>query len=386
MRESSRKTESISRVVVRWTAAILLWALLPFSVSAAEEEFPEGMTESEKALMLQEMQQDIEADAPAYVDPASPADELSDEEARDLIKNSLPSQEEMERLAESYTDRVMTLADFKTGYDVSRGLYHYILPGGKGIRMSTPMGGWSDHAVSLVPDDGVTFISVVKDGEVVEETPGEDGAYFFRKPGHYAFVGYEETGDSTDYLSGSFRIVDPTEPVTDVMIWAPEGYRVDEALLNGSPAGFGQKDARWLELTDDGRYEVTFTAKNLSTGIPESFSVMFSRDTTPPVLEWEGEIHDGLFVGEVRFGVPEPDTEVAIWYNGQPAVSPTRVLAAAGSYYITATDRAGNVRTYNFVLERQGQIPWAFVWIAAGVLVLAGFLLVITAGRGMRIR
>ncbi len=386
MRKSIRKNRIGARFVACQAAIVLLWLLPAAHVLAAEEEFPEGMTEGEKTLMLQEMQEDIERDAPAYVDPSAEVEEPTDEEAEQMIRDALPSEEELDKLAERYEDRVLSLASFRTDYDTKNGLYRYLLPSGGAISVSAPLGGWTEHAVALVPEDGVALISVVRDGEAVTETAGEDGTYFFRDPGQYAFMAYDEKGVARDYISGTFRIVDVRIPVTDAVISAPEGYRISQVQLNGSPVGERFIDPGCTELSADGRYEVSFRAADRLSGLPETFTVNFTRDTTPPILIFEGDVRDGLFVSEVHYTVPEPDTEVEIWYNGQAAVSPTQVLAAAGSYYLTATDPTGNVQTYNFIIERQTQVPWIFIGIVAGVFALAAVILIATAGRGMRIR
>ena len=386
MRKIIDKKEIGNRFVACQAAIVLLW-FLSVSVAQAEEEFPEGMTEGEKTLMLQEMQEDIERDAPAYIDPSAEIDEPTDAETEAMIRDALPSQQELDKLAERYEDRVLNVADIRTGYDEQKALYRYILSGNKAIEMSTPLGGWADHAVALVPEEGIVMAAVMKDGVVVtDEESGEDGTYFFREPGNYAFMAFDETSEDRDYLSGSFRIVDIREAVTDARLSAPEGYAVGEVRIDGILVDPARVDPGGLELSRDGHYEVNFERRGQARPAPDTFRVDFVRDTTPPVIEWEGDTRDGLFTGDVHYSVPEKDVTVEIWYNGMPAVSPTQTLAASGSYYVTATDPTGNVRTYNFVLERQTQIPWILIGIPAGVLLLLAVIVVASSGRRMRIR
>ncbi len=367
--------------------AVFMHAPLFVNAQNSEEEFPEGMTEEEKAKMLDEMYKDIEADAAAPVQ-TSPGTDLSglegmsDEEARERIEEMLPSDEDLERMTDEYSERVMPLASFSAAYEEKNGLYRYIMPGGNGIALSVPLGGWADHAVALLVDQGITVVSVVKDGET--QTPGDDGSYFFREAGRYSFIVYEDEADDRRFISGSFRIVSAQVPVTDSYYPAPEGYRIKEARAGGTPLKVN--DGRFLELTQDGLYEITCEVSGGGIALPETTVATFVRDTTPPVIEWEGEVTEGRFVGDVYFTVPQPDTKVDIYYNGQPAISETHVLAATGSYYITAEDPAGNVRTYNFILEQKVSIPWEIVFGALGIFAVIAVILIATSGRGMRVR
>ena len=93
-------------------------------------------------------------------------------------------------------------------------------------------------------------------------------------------------------------------------------------------------------------------------------------------IEWDGEIVNGRFSGEVHYSVNEPDADVSIWFNGQPAVSETKTLAAAGNYFVIATDRYGNSRTWEFIVERRGEIPWNAVYIAAAIAAVIALLLI----------
>ncbi|MCR5177847.1 MAG: hypothetical protein K6C95_02555 [Lachnospiraceae bacterium] len=364
-------------------AAFMHAPLFVNAQSAEDEEFPEGITEEEKQKMLDEMYQDIENNAGASPDATLDTfNSMTDEEAREKIQEMLPSEEELERMTDDYSEHVMPVASFSITYEEKNGLYRYILPGGSGIALSTPLGGWSDHAVALLVDEGISVVSVIKDGET--QSPGDDGSYFFRDHGHYSFIVYEEEAEAREFLSGSFRIVSPQVPVTDSYFRAPEGYQLSEVRVGGAPVSVS--DVRWAELSGDGLYEITCEASNRGTSLPDSIRTTFVRDTTPPVIEWEGEVVDGRFRGSVYYSLPQPDTEVSIFYNGQPAISETHVLAATGNYYITATDPAGNVRVYSFVLEQSVNLPWMVIFAVLGVFFVIALILVATSGRGMRVR
>ena len=378
---------SVGKTGLCLAAVLLVTAWLSVPVYAEEDEFPEGMTEQEKQQLLDEMQEDIDRDAP-YTIGSNPAgsiyDGIEDEDARNLIREMLPSDEILDRFVEDSDHRVMPLAGFQTGFDRGSGLYRYILPTGSALCLSTPMGSWADHAVALMPEGGMSIFAVTRDGEDVTASCDEEGKYFFRETGQYAFIAHGDQAEQRSYISGTFRIVSTQIPVTESFLWAPESYEVASVLVDHRPVEV--KDGKYLELIQDGLYEVSFRPKSRITGLPEDYSVTFVRDTTPPSIKWDGEIHNGMFTGEVAFDVSEKDAQVEILYNGQPAVSPTHVLAAAGHYYITVSDATGNMRFYSFVIERRGEIPWKLVGICAAVLLLVAVALVFTAGQRIRVR
>ena len=382
---------SFRKAAALFLAALpLSWGFFPaFSLRAAQEDaFPAGISEGEKAQLLDgiygESGEDADVQMPTEEElNASVYENLTDEEARELIRSRLPSEEELARLAENYSDRVMPLAAFKAGYDAARSLYSYELPGGGKILISAPLGGWTNYAVALIPEGNVKLSSVVRDGEVLTDTADEEGAYFFRETGCYSFIaGNGSEAESLSYISGSFRIVDVRSALTASFLWAPEGYVLSGAAVDGKAVAI--RDERYLDLPEDGVYDVRFRAKAAGGGLPEELGVSFSRDTQAPYLDLEGEISGGYFVGKVQLSSPEPDARVQIWFNGQPAVSPTGELAAEGSYYITASDPTGNWRAYNFVIERRGHIPWGLAAAAGAVLLVLAIFVVATAGRGMR--
>jgi hypothetical protein len=113
---------------------------------------------------------------------------------------------------------------------------------------------------------------------------------------------------------------------------------------------------------------------------------MFVRDTSAPIVEWDGELRGGRFTGDIHYSTPESDTQVSIWYNGQPAVSETHVISMPGSYFVIASDPSGNERTYSFLLERSRRFPWKYICAAAGVFFLAALAVILTAKRGLRVR
>ena len=376
----------IRRLLLLFICGVLIAGVLPGpSARAEEDEFPEGMTESEKQQMLQEMEEDIKADKPVSIPGNVDYSQMTDQEARELLEEILPDEVDIEAFISNSESKVMEQTQYVDSYDAAGGLYRYIFPMGGSMYLSVPLGGWTDSAVVLKPSEDVAFTAVAKDGKPVTEEIGTEGAYFFREPGNYSFIAYEVRAEKRSYLSGTFRIIDLKMPVTQSVLWAPEGYRVGEVVIDGAPQAADEyADGRYLELTKDGVYSVTFEAK--SAGLPETYRSMFVRDTTAPVVEWDGELHGDKFTGDIRYSKPESDTQVSIWYNGQPAVSETHVISMPGNYFVIASDPSGNARTYSFLLEYGGRMPWKYIGAVAGVFFLVCLAVVLTAKRGLRVR
>ncbi len=381
-----KRPDRYTRAAVIAVMAVLLCGKLP--VYASQDTFPEGMTEAEQEQLLDEMYGDIaedeefspeEAVTPEDVPVYERKDILTDEEAAALIQGMLPEDVDLETFVQNYEEKILPLADYYQTYDVTRGMYQYIFPGGKSLSLSLPIGAWSNQAVVLAPEEGVILSGLLKDGERLTEEPGEDGAYFFRETGQYAFIAYEEDSDSRAYISGSFRIADVKQPVTDSFLWAPEGYSVGTVTVDGREiSSIAVRDDRYLLLEEDGLYDITFFSRLAGRGIPQTYRVMLVRDTTPPIIQWEGDIQNGRFFGDVRFSVPEPDTEVSIWFNGQPAIAESHIIGAAGNYYIVASDPTGNERKYSFVLEQTLRIPKEIIIGGAGVLAVVTLVMIMT--------
>ena len=380
------------------TAITILTAILILSgdlflgmprVQAAsdEERLLEGLSEDEKQQFLDEIYRDMSEDRPDGEPTSGTLNDsgsgtLNDQEAEKAIRDMLPDQETLEGFAQEAQTRVAEIPELRRGYERERALYQYtFVKDGGGIAISVPLGGWSNQAVTLMPEGNAHLISIYREGEILDQQPGEDGAYVLRDTGRYEFLLNGESGEKN--LTGTFRIVSPQIPVRESHLWAPEGYRVSRVMRKGEEIPV--EEDRWLTLGDDGLYEVTFTARG-ETVLPDTWSVVFVRDTTAPAIEWEGEIRDGRFLGSVYFTVDDPEAVISIWHNGRPAVTGTGAIAAPGSYYVTATDPSGNMRSWQFVVEHQDEFPWKIALGAAGIILLSLIVMMVTGRLGMRIR
>jgi len=376
---------------------LFLMIILSFAapVYAGEDEFPEGMNEGEKRQMLDEMYEDIEKDEdfePPKTDINAPLEDeklsdkynnMTDEQIRDELIKMMPDSENLEEFSDVTFDRVMVIAKYDLAYDRSKNLYRYLFSDGRGFSLSVPMGGWSDRSVAVIPDEEVTIVAVEKDGADVSGMKNPDGSFLFRDPGRYSFQVSDPGAGAVGMVSGSFRIYDPARALIDSFVAYPEGYSAKEIYLDGVLQRTDMPS--FYRLKEDGVYEFDLCSTNKTDALPD-LRLIFKRDTTPPVIDWEGDVRGGQFTGEVTYSLPEDDTEVNIWYNGQRAYSESRTLAAAGNYYITAADPAGNIRSYSFVVKRKGRIPWVIVAIVSGVLAITAGFVVYSGTRSLRVK
>lgn len=143
----------------------------------------------------------------------------------------------------------------------------------------------------------------------------------------------------------------------------PYGFELTSVKLNGESVPLDDKN--FAVLNGEGEYFVEY--KNGTT----TRSVMLSRDTTPPVLYFNGTT-DVVFSEKV---VVTSDTECTfrVTKNGQILGSVTELLGA-GIYRITATDKAGNTSSARVEIKAVSAInPLDFI-IIFGVLLIGGLV------------
>lgn len=349
--------------------AICLVGGISLTSYAAQDEFPEGMTEEQKQQMIKEMYEDINSSQDASITTSSDnSDSMSDEEIEKLIRENLPSDEELDTMMTSIEDKVFKLASYNGSYDSARKLYKYSFSKGGSVLLSVPLGAITNYAVALEAENGAQILEISRDGRSVNSEVNSNGSYFFRETGTYSFlIGSNNARES--YISGSFKIINKDTPIRDSFIWSPEGYFLSE-VRHGTGVET-VSDGRYYSLFEDGYYDLCYRPKSGTSGRLPEYNVTFIRDTTAPIIDWEGEIINGRFAGPVTYSYKEQDVQIDILYNGQKAISQNHVLAAAGNYYITVSDTVGNKRIYSFTIVRKGQIPWKWVLI-----IFAGFLVI----------
>ncbi|MCR4902415.1 MAG: hypothetical protein K6A23_06125 [Butyrivibrio sp.] len=372
------------KVIMLFTVCQLSIYSTDLKVYASSEEFPEGMTQEEKEQMLTEMYEDIEADV-GYSDISTEdSSSMTDEEFQKLLEESLPSDEELKEIEDYAGEQVVNIASYKTSYDKNKKLYRYTFSKGGSILTSVPNGGYTNYAVALVPEDDAQIMYVTLNGEPVTQLPDEEGAYLFRDVGDYEFWVCGAKGSSLGIICGSFKITDVSVPVRTSFVWSPEGYLLKGYKQDGEY--HLSYESKYTELKQDGMYELFYEPKADLKNVLPDYSITLIRDTTPPNVEFIGEVRNGKFEGEIRYELAESDTELSIYYNGQPAISESHVLATAGNYMVLASDKTGNTRTYTFTIVRRGYIPWKAVGIVSGFLLIIAIVIALRARKNMSVK
>ena len=143
----------------------------------------------------------------------------------------------------------------------------------------------------------------------------------------------------------------------------PYGFELSEVKLNGESVPLENKN--FTVLNGEGDFSVKYTNGELTR------SVILSRDTTPPVLYFNGTT-DVVFSERITL---TSDTECTfrVTKNGQILGNVTELLGA-GIYRITAADKAGNITSARVEIKAISAInPLDFI-IIFGVLLIGGLV------------
>lgn len=160
----------------------------------------------------------------------------------------------------------------------------------------------------------------------------------------------------------SFRILgELTNSLRELSL--PDGFSFEWIRLNGEELTAGYTN--YLELLEDGEYELRWSCPDISQG----YNLSFTLDTVPPTLALP-EVTDGEAHSQVTLTDLEPDAYIVLEQNGESSIirSSDTVLQDAGEYRLTVYDQAGNSTVYEFTIHLYLNISA----IAAIGLVLAG--------------
>lgn len=307
-------------------------------------------------------------------------DSMSEESFRNEIKIS---DAEMEAALESASNQVYESKAYKTAYDSGNRLYHYYWSDVDGLYMSIPNGGMTPESVSVVMDEASRLVALSKDGESILDDISDPSQFVLREPGHYNFmVKVNEEGEDYRFI-GAFRILETGKPLKCDYIATPDGYSIERVVYENEEIHVDDK--RYLVTDRDGAYQILYRPV-YATGELPMMNVSFVRDTTPPRIDFTGDIKDGYFVSNVSYIVSDPSAELEIFYNGMPAYSSANILAAAGSYFIRVSDDSGNMRTYSLAVARHGYIPWTAVALVLLVFIIICVIIILTAHKSMRVK
>lgn len=222
----------------------------------------------------------------------------------------------------------------------------------------------------LIPEE--VICSMTRDGKVFSvPTSGliiEDGAYKMELSCYNDEGKMEKRYFSFSVFTNSTNRLGIFQP--------PYGYELTSVELNGESVPLENKN--FAVLNGEGEYSVEY--KNGTT----TRSVNLSRDTTPPVLYFNGTT-DVLFSEKV---IVTSDTECTfrVTKNGQIMNSTTELLGA-GIYRITATDKAGNITSARVEIKAVSAInPVDFIIICGVCLIGAIVYFFIQKNRKMTVR
>lgn len=326
------------------------------------------------------------SEAPEVTYEADPELEkrIEDSMSEESFKNELRiTDEDMADALESAENQVYAVRPFKISYDASTGLYRYYWSEKDGVRISVPNGSMATEAVTVIVDEDTQLLSMSKDGVSVIDEDNDKKEFILRESGSYAFMLRIADGGGDYRFIGAFTILDAALPVTKDCITTPEGYMIDDVIYNGNSIRID--NLSYYIPENDGRYEIDYRPLTPGSSLPYR-SFTFIRDTTAPMITFEGDIKNGVFTTDVTYRVSDPYAELEIYYDGTPAYSPNNTLAAAGNYYIKVKDMAGNMRTYSLIVQRHGYIPWEAVVVALLVFIVISVIVVLTSQKGMRVK
>ena len=292
-------------------AALLVWALAWLLVLPALAA-PEESLEAETIRLSQ-------AD-PSYSGPLDPLTGLPAQDSRD-------------------EERYYPLQAGVSSFDRESRCYVNTL-GSDSFTSSVPNGAVvsEGQTVSVTLPTGTTG-TLHRGGETVENPDLTS----ITQAGNYLLeVRSSSSGESQTF---SFRILgEVTNSLTELSL--PGGFTFDTIRLNGEE--LTPEYANYLELLEDGDYEIRWSCPDIAQG----YTISFTLDTQAPVLALP-EVTDGEAHSPVTLTDLEQDAYILLEQDGESSVirSPDTVIQDAGSYRLTVYDQAGNSTVYEFTIH-----------------------------------
>lgn len=181
----------------------------------------------------------------------------------------------------------------------------------------------------------------------------EDGAYS-------ATITYVDNNGNTEIRYYSFCVYkEPTNRLG--YYYPPVGFSIDSVTLDGVPLNVGSDG---FLMTDDGEYNIKYSNGTISR------SVFVERDTVPPVISFNGS-SDVEFYKAVTVTCDTP-CEILVKRNGATySKDKNTVLRGAGTYFVTATDEAGNSSTVRVEIVSPSAINPVMLFSILGAVVAA---------------
>lgn len=246
-----------------------------------------------------------------------------------------------------------------------KGMFRYTLPDGQYFEANVPVGGWARGKLFLSLSDGLSALSVRRDGEAVDFTEGLD----FNQAGSYEVMMMDNIlgtqGDISYRVRAGFQIY-KAGAMNLSHVNAPLGLFVGSTFLEGQPVETGRE---FFHMEKDGSYRIVFEDE----GGEALWEMEFVRDGTAPALFFDPYADGMLLHDQVSYKASQPEAKIRIWRNHQEVVAPLNRIAVNGVYHVEARDEAGNVRDYDFSIQIQYHL-----WDKR--LLIIPFLLLLLAG------
>ena len=244
-----------------------------------------------------------------------------------------------------------------TGVCYDRNVRAFAHTSGSGDVISNVASGTiTTDTVTLNIPDGMTCI-LYRDGEAVQDEALPE----VKKPGSYVLM--QGMNSENDVEIMRFTIVKPVTGKLETF-QVPTGFTITSATFNG---GVLAHSAYSVSLAEEGEYQINYRCPAAET----SYSFNVTTDHTAPTLLLAEVQEDGRAKGPVSIADLEPGATVGIWLNGKQ-MPYAETLTGSGAYRIVVADEAGNMNTYQFVIQVYFNVSsiiffFIFLALAAGV-------------------
>lgn len=145
-------------------------------------------------------------------------------------------------------------------------------------------------------------------------------------------------------------------------IQAPAEYQIAQIYWYDEPISI--TDRSWYRVREDGNYKILFHP--VKKGLPE-YETVFTKDTKPPLLTFEGVAMDGSAKRAVQYTSSEENGTVEVYREGHQ-IQASGELRTPGLYRLIARDQAGNCTSYLIHIKN----PYPFILL---FLILGGFII-----------
>lgn len=254
----------------------------------------------------------------------------------------------------------------------AQGMYCYHLPDQSSFVISIPAGMVTSGAVSFVPGEGQSVLSVYRGNEAVYMDE-----YTFTEPGVYRMLmlstdGMNNTSDMVCYQTEiTFQIIMPFTSDLETLV-TPKEFLLTGITCNGRALG----QASSLPLSQDGQYMCTWAARGDSS---IRYQAAFTVDTQAPELIFSKDITQEPVRPPLVMEATEENCTLTVTHGAERVVLEDWELTQGGIYRLTVTDPAGNARSYDVAMNWSADIYLTYlfiilVFLLAGVGIWLGFL------------